>query len=288
MNITARTPLRTKIFRWVVARLLNWLFRIRILGSENIPAGGYIVYANHLSWVDTPLLLTTLPSEPRAYVIGEAKGLRALWKRAIVWLVGCVIAFERHSENKDVLTKPVEILRAGAVLAFFPEGVRRDEEGTLVPFRRGIGHFTRQADVPLLPVALSGAYDLYWQKEIAVKIGIDGILVSNHGGRQIEALPPPIDCVPAIVKAVGGRATVLFDSGVRSGTDVARALALGADAALAGKAFLWGLGALGSDGPGHVIDLLIDELQSALGQIGAHSPAEASNVKVRHPGALHF
>jgi L-lactate dehydrogenase (cytochrome) len=69
---------------------------------------------------------------------------------------------------------------------------------------------------------------------------------------------------------------------------VARALALGAHAALAGKAFLWGLGALGADGPGHVIDLMTDELQSALGQIGAHSPAEARNVKVRHPGALHF
>jgi L-lactate dehydrogenase (cytochrome) len=112
--------------------------------------------------------------------------------------------------------------------------------------------------------------------------------VSNHGGRQIEALPPPIDCVPAIAKAVGSKATILFDSGVRSGTDVARALALGAHAALAGKAFLWGLGALGADGPGHVIDLMTDELQSALGQIGAHSPAEARNVKVRHPGALHF
>jgi L-lactate dehydrogenase (cytochrome) len=124
--------------------------------------------------------------------------------------------------------------------------------------------------------------------EKAVSIGMDGILVSNHGGRQIEALPPPINCVPAIVKAVGGKATVLFDSGVRSGTDVARALALGASGALAGKAFLWGLGALGEDGPGHVIDLLIDELQSALGQIGAHSPAEARNVMVRHPGALHF
>jgi L-lactate dehydrogenase (cytochrome) len=124
--------------------------------------------------------------------------------------------------------------------------------------------------------------------EKAVEIGADGVLVSNHGGRQIEALPPPIDCVPAVVKAVNKRATVLFDSGVRSGTDVARALALGADAALAGKAFLWGLGALGSDGPGHVIDLLIDELRSALGQIGAHSPAEARNVRVRHPGALHF
>ena len=124
--------------------------------------------------------------------------------------------------------------------------------------------------------------------EKAVALGVDGILVSNHGGRQIEALPPPIDCLPAVVKAVGERATVLMDSGVRSGTDVARALALGASAALAGKAFLWGLGALGADGPGHVIDLLIDELQSALGQIGAHSPAEARSVVVRNPGALHF
>jgi (S)-mandelate dehydrogenase len=121
-----------------------------------------------------------------------------------------------------------------------------------------------------------------------VALGADGIVVSNHGGRQIEALPAPIDCVPAIVKAVNKRATIIFDSGVRSGTDVARALALGADAAFAGKAFLWGLGALGDQGPGHVIDLLIDELRSALGQVGALSPAQARSVMVRHPGALHF
>jgi L-lactate dehydrogenase (cytochrome) len=124
--------------------------------------------------------------------------------------------------------------------------------------------------------------------EKAVAMGCDGILVSNHGGRQIEALPPPIDCLPAVVSAVGSRATVLMDSGVRSGIDVARALALGASAAFAGKAFLWGLGALGSEGPGHVIDLFIDELRSALGQVGAHSPAEARKVKIRHPGALQF
>jgi (S)-mandelate dehydrogenase len=124
--------------------------------------------------------------------------------------------------------------------------------------------------------------------EKAVSLGVDGVLVSNHGGRQIEALPAPIDCVPAVVKAVGSKATILFDSGVRSGTDVARALALGANAALAGKAFLWSLGALGAEGPGHAIDLFIDELQSALGQIGAHSPAEARNVTLRHPGAYDF
>ena len=105
--------------------------------------------------------------------------------------------------------------------------------------------------------------------EKAVALGVDGIWVSNHGGRQIEALPPPIDVLPAIVSAVGSRATVLIDCGVRSGLDVMRALALGADAAFAGKAFLWALGALGDDGPGHLIDLYIDEMRAALGQIGA-------------------
>ena len=124
--------------------------------------------------------------------------------------------------------------------------------------------------------------------ERAVKLGVDGIVVSNHGGRQIEALPAPIDCLPAVARAVGGRATVLMDSGIRSGTDVVRALALGATAAFAGKAFLWSLGALGPQGPGHVIDLLTDETQAALGQIGAHKPYESRAVVIRHPGALEF
>ena len=124
--------------------------------------------------------------------------------------------------------------------------------------------------------------------EKAVSLGVDGMFVSNHGGRQIEALPASIDVLPAIAAQVGRRAQILFDSGVRSGTDVVRALALGAHCAFAGKAFLWGLGALGDDGPGHTIDLLIDETRAALGQIGAHGPAEAREVVIRHPGALVF
>ncbi len=124
--------------------------------------------------------------------------------------------------------------------------------------------------------------------EKAVALGIDGMFVSNHGGRQIEALPAPIDVLPAIVQQVGNRATVMLDSGIRSGTDVVRAYALGAAAAFAGKAFLWGLGALGEDGPGHVIDILIEETQAALGQLGALTPTESRSVVIRHPGALHF
>lgn len=124
--------------------------------------------------------------------------------------------------------------------------------------------------------------------EKAVSLGIEGIWVSNHGGRQIEALTPSIDCLPAVVDAVGGKATVLLDSGIRSGEDVMRALALGAQAGFAGKSFLWAVAALGDQGPAFLIDLYIAELRAALGQIGALSPAAARHAQVVHPGALRF
>ncbi len=124
--------------------------------------------------------------------------------------------------------------------------------------------------------------------EKAVSLGVDGMIVSNHGGRQIEALPSPIDVLPAIVSQVGKRATVMLDSGIRSGTDVVRAYALGAAAVFAGKAFLWGLGALGAEGAMHVIDILIEETQAAFGQLGAKRPEESRSVVIRHNGALRF
>jgi L-lactate dehydrogenase (cytochrome) len=124
--------------------------------------------------------------------------------------------------------------------------------------------------------------------ETAVSLGVDGIVVSNHGGRQVEALPASIDALPAIVRTVGKRATVLMDSGVRSGSDIVRACALGAAAAFSGKAFLWGLGALGEDGPGYVIDLLVEETQAALGQLGVNGTDAARTLTIRHPGALQF
>ena len=124
--------------------------------------------------------------------------------------------------------------------------------------------------------------------EKVVSLGVDGLIVSNHGGRQVEALPAAIDALPAIVRQVGSRATVLMDSGVRSGSDVVRACALGASTAFAGKAFLWGLGALGEEGPGYAADLLIEETQAALGQLGARAVSELRALTVRHPGALQF
>ena len=121
--------------------------------------------------------------------------------------------------------------------------------------------------------------------ERAVAMGVDGLFVTNHGGRQIDALPASIDALPAIRAAVGSRATLIFDSGVRSGVDVARAIACGADAAFAGKSFLWSLGALGAAGPAHLINVYTDDLRAVMGQTGCRSVEELRLLARRHPGA---
>jgi L-lactate dehydrogenase (cytochrome) len=84
---------------------------------------------------------------------------------------------------------------------------------------------------------------------------------------------------------VAGRATLLFDSGVRSGVDAARAIALGADAAFAGKAFLWSLGALGERGPEHFIRLLVEDLRASMGQLGCSEVSQLRSLDRKHPGA---
>ena len=121
--------------------------------------------------------------------------------------------------------------------------------------------------------------------ERAMELGLDGLFVTNHGGRQIDALPAPIDVLPAIADRVGDRTTLIYDSGVRSGVDAARAVALGADAAFAGKSFLWSLGALGEKGPAHLIDIYIDDISATLGQLGCRNVDELRDIAVRHPGA---
>ena len=102
----------------------------------------------------------------------------------------------------------------------------------------------------------------------AMKIGYDGILVSNHGGRQMDASPAPVEVLPDIVEAVGEKVTVMVDSGFSSGLDIVRGLALGAQFVFCGRAFMWGLSALGEKGVDHVVDLLTDEITLALTQIG--------------------
>ena len=121
--------------------------------------------------------------------------------------------------------------------------------------------------------------------ERAVALGADGIIVSNHGGRHFDGAPATVDVLPAIVAAVGARATVMIDSGIRGGLDVVRALALGAKAGFTGRPFVYGLAALGPIGAAHVIDMFLDEIRTEFVHVGIRSAAEAATITVRHPGA---
>jgi isopentenyl diphosphate isomerase/L-lactate dehydrogenase-like FMN-dependent dehydrogenase len=109
---------------------------------------------------------------------------------------------------------------------------------------------------------------------LAVEHGADGIIVSNHGGRAEDTGHATIECLPEVVDAVKGRIPVLIDGGVRRGTDVFKALALGARAVGIGRPYLWGLGAFGQPGVERVIDILRTEFTLAMRQSGAPSIAQ--------------
>ena len=102
--------------------------------------------------------------------------------------------------------------------------------------------------------------------DLAVEHGADGIFVSNHGGRAVNSLWSSIDALPGVVNAVRGRVPVFIDSGVRRGTDIFKALALGADAVGIGRPYVWGLGAFGEDGVDKVIQLMLNEFRIAMRQ----------------------
>ncbi|KAM4634692.1 2-Hydroxyacid oxidase 1 [Polymixia lowei] len=115
----------------------------------------------------------------------------------------------------------------------------------------------------------------------AVNHGVDGVLVSNHGARQLDGVPATLDVLEEVVTAVQGRCEVYLDGGVRRGTDVLKALALGAQAVFIGRPVLWGLACQGDTGVSEVLDLLRDELQLAMALAGCRSVSEIRRSMVR-------
>ena len=111
---------------------------------------------------------------------------------------------------------------------------------------------------------------------LAVEHGADAIFVSNHGGRQLDSVPATIDLLPAIAEAIDGRIPVLMDGGIRRGTDVVKALALGANAVAVGRPVLWGLAVAGEAGVKQVLEMLRSELVRALALCGCTSPQDVS------------
>jgi 4-hydroxymandelate oxidase len=117
---------------------------------------------------------------------------------------------------------------------------------------------------------------------LAANAGVDAIIVSNHGGRVEDGVAATIEVLPEIVDAVGGRMPVLVDSGFRRGTDIVKALAIGAHAVCIGRPYLWGLGAFGQHGVERVLEILRAETRTAMQQLGAPSLKDLSAAMVRH------
>jgi isopentenyl diphosphate isomerase/L-lactate dehydrogenase-like FMN-dependent dehydrogenase len=117
--------------------------------------------------------------------------------------------------------------------------------------------------------------------ELALEHGAAGVVVSNHGGRQLDRSLATADALPEIADSVKGRGTLLVDGGIRRGIDVATALALGADAVLAGRPALWGLAAAGGEGVARVLGLLREELELTLGLCGCTDPSQLTRAHVR-------
>lgn len=139
------------------------------------------------------------------------------------------------------------------------------------------------ADCPL-PVVLKGVQTAE-DAALACERGAAGIIVSNHGGRQLDGVAATADMLPEVVEAVAGRLEVLVDGGIRRGTDVLVALALGASAVLVGRPALWGLAAGGEAGARAVLDTLQQEVANGLALLGCHSPRAVTAQHVA-PGVL--
>jgi len=133
--------------------------------------------------------------------------------------------------------------------------------------------------VTALPILVKGILTAE-DAALACEAGVEGIVVSNHGGRQLDGVAASLDVLPEIVEMVGDQAVVLLDSGVRRGTDVVKALALGAQAVLAGRAPLYGLAADGAAGVERVLRLLREEVQVALALCGCAAPAGVTRSHV--------
>jgi isopentenyl diphosphate isomerase/L-lactate dehydrogenase-like FMN-dependent dehydrogenase len=120
--------------------------------------------------------------------------------------------------------------------------------------------------------------------QLACEHGVEGVIVSNHGGRQLDGAPASLDALPEVVEAVAGRCLVLMDGGIRRGTDVATALALGAQGVLVGRPALWGLAVDGEDGVRRVLELLRAEVELALRLLGCATPSAITRAHVgRNP-----
>jgi len=203
---------------------------------------------------------------------------------AIVVTVDAPPGGNRERDRRNGFTMPIELGTPGLTAAVGEQALSIEEVFALMNHAltwADLADLASECSVPVFVKGLLTAEDA----ELALDHGAAGVVVSNHGGRQLDRVLATADALPEIVDAVDGRAAVLVDGGIRRGIDVATALALGADAVLVGRPVLWGLACGGREGVSRVLGLLREELELALALLGCASPAELSRAHVRRAPA---
>jgi L-lactate dehydrogenase (cytochrome) len=219
---------------------------------------------------------------------------------ALVLTVDLQVLGQRHRDIRNGMTVPPQLRLKNVIdIAGKPAWAWTILKGKRKTFGNLAGHVKGMEDVNELARWVQSQFDpalnwrdVEWIKKIwpgklilkgildaddakmAVKLGADAIVVSNHGGRQLDGAPSSIAALPAIVDAVGDTTEVLFDGGIRTGSGLLRALALGARACLVGRAYIYGLGAGGKAGVARAIEILKNELSVAMALTGVNTIAE--------------
>ncbi|GCE26569.1 alpha-hydroxy-acid oxidizing enzyme [Dictyobacter alpinus] len=191
--------------------------------------------------------------------------------QAIVVTVDLPILGNRERSKRHTISIPLSALKE-MVTGVEEEELRREPmTWETIDWLRSITH---------LPILLKGILTAE-DAVLALEHGVDGIIVSNHGGRQLDGAVSSIEALPEIVEAVGGRCEVYMDGGIRRGTDVLKALALGARAVLVGRPILWGLAVDGSKGVQQVLKILQTELERAMKLAGCPTVASINRALVK-------
>jgi len=203
---------------------------------------------------------------------------------AVLLTVDASYAGKRERDFRTGFEVPAEVTAPAVKQASGGRDLTVQEVFALVDPSLGWEDLAELAEASELPILVKGLVRAD-DAELAVEHGAAGVVVSNHGGRQLDNAPATIDALPEVADAVAGRIPVLVDGGIRRGTDVAVALALGADAVLAGRPCLWGLAADGQAGAERALAILREELRLALALLGCPSLAalDSSHVRRRRP-----
>jgi L-lactate dehydrogenase (cytochrome) len=250
--------------------------------------------------VDKPFWFQLYVMKDRGFIKSLIERAIAAKCSALVLTVDLQVIGQRHRDIKNGMTVPPEWSLSKLLdFASRPAWVAGVLRGKRRTFGNIVGHVKNADDLNQLSQWTASQFDtsLNWKDldwirsiwpgklvlkgildvedaEAAVKVGAQAIVVSNHGGRQLDGAPSSIAVLPEIVDAVGSQTEIMFDSGIRSGQDVMRALALGAKSCMLGRAYAYGLGAAGQAGVAKALELISKELLTTMGLCGVNTIAE--------------